>query len=65
MAFPTDDGLKDRNCRLTPPSPLPCHAWHSYKVTITYHEEVGVSADGHASATPSVAAAAAPPASAE
>jgi hypothetical protein len=26
---------------------------HGYKVNIAHHEEVGVSADGHASATPS------------
>jgi hypothetical protein len=45
-------------------SPLPCQAWHGYGVTNAHHVEVEVGADGHASATPSGAAAAAPPAGA-
>jgi hypothetical protein len=49
----------------TPPSPQPYHAWHGYRVTIAHHEEVGVSAVMHASALPSGAAAAAPPAGSE
>jgi hypothetical protein len=36
----------------TPHGPQPCQAWHSYRVTSAHHEEVGVSADGHASAPP-------------
>jgi hypothetical protein len=47
-----------------PLCPQSCHAWHGYRVTIAYHEEVGVSADGLASAPPSGAAGAVPPAGA-
>jgi hypothetical protein len=36
----------------TPPSPQPCHAWRGYMDNNAHHEEVGVSADGHASAPP-------------
>jgi hypothetical protein len=65
MAFPTAaNNRADRGCRLTPPNPLPCQAWHCNKVTIAHHEEAGVSADGRASALPSGAVAAAPPAAA-
>jgi hypothetical protein len=46
----------------TPPSPKPHQSWEGYRVTIAHHEEVGVSADGHASASPSGVAAVAPPA---
>jgi hypothetical protein len=46
-------------------SPLPCQAWHGYRVTNAHRVEVEVGADGHASAPPSGAAAAAPPAGAE
>jgi hypothetical protein len=35
--------------------------WHSYRVTIAHHDEVGVSADGPASTPPSGAADASPP----
>jgi hypothetical protein len=49
----------------TPPSPQSCHAWHGYRVTSAHFEEVGVNADGHASAPPSGAAAAPPPSGAE
>jgi hypothetical protein len=45
-------------------SPLPCQAWHAYGVTSTHRVEVKVGADGPASAPPSGAAAAAPPAGA-
>jgi hypothetical protein len=45
-------------------SPLPCHAWHNYMVTNAHRVEVEVGADGHASAPPSGAAAATPPAGA-
>jgi hypothetical protein len=45
-------------------SPLPCQAWHGYGVASTHRVEVEVGADGHASAAPSGAAAAAPPAGA-
>ena len=45
-------------------SPLPCQTWHSYMVTSAHRVEVEVGADGHASASPSGAAAAAPPAGA-
>ena len=45
-------------------SPLPCQAWHGYGVTIAHRVEVEVGADGPANATPSGAAAAAPPAGA-
>jgi hypothetical protein len=41
--------------------PLPCHTWHGYKVTSAQCVEAEVGADGPASATPSRAAAAAPP----
>jgi hypothetical protein len=34
----------------TPPRPQPYQAWHGYRVTSAHHEEVGVSADGSASA---------------
>jgi hypothetical protein len=46
-------------------SPLPCHAWHGYKVNSAHHVEVEVGADGPANAPPSGAAAAAPPAGAK
>jgi hypothetical protein len=46
-------------------SPLPCQAWHGYRVTSAHRVEVEVSADGPASAPLSGAAAAAPPAGAE
>jgi hypothetical protein len=59
--FSTIGDSVDRNCRLAPPSTLPREAWHGYMVTIAHHEEVGVSADGHAGAPPSGAAAAGPP----
>jgi hypothetical protein len=45
-------------------SPLPCQAWHGCGVTNTHRVEVEVGADGPASATPSRAAAATPPAGA-
>jgi hypothetical protein len=45
-------------------SPLPCQAWHGYGVTNAHRVEVEVGADGPASAPPSGAAAAAPPAGA-
>jgi hypothetical protein len=45
-------------------SPLPCQARHGYMVTSAHRVEVEVGADGHASAPPSGAAAAAPPAGA-
>jgi hypothetical protein len=45
-------------------SSLPCQAWHGYGVTNAHHVEVEVGADAHASALPSGAAAAAPPAGA-
>jgi hypothetical protein len=45
-------------------SPLPCQAWHGYMVTSAYRVEVEVCADGPASAPPSGAAAATPPAGA-
>jgi hypothetical protein len=46
-------------------SPLPCQAWHGYKVTSAHRVEVAeVDADGPANAPPSGAAAAAPPAGA-
>jgi hypothetical protein len=49
---------------VTPPSPQPSHALHGYRVTSAQHEEVRVSADGHASAPSFGAAAAVPPAGA-
>jgi hypothetical protein len=48
----------------TPPGPQPCQALYGYRVANAHHEEVGVSADGAASAPPYGAAAAAPPAGA-
>jgi hypothetical protein len=45
-------------------SPLPCQAWHGYRVTSAHRVEVEVGADGRASAPLSGAAAAAPPAGA-
>jgi hypothetical protein len=45
-------------------SPLPCHAWHGYRVTIAHLVEVEVGADGPAGEPLSGAAAAAPPAGA-
>jgi hypothetical protein len=42
-------------------SPLPYQAWHGYRVTNAHRVEVEVSAEGHASAPPSGAAAAALP----
>jgi hypothetical protein len=54
-----------RAARFTPPSSQPCQAWHGYRATnTTHHEEIGVSADGHASAPPFGAAAASPSAGA-
>jgi hypothetical protein len=44
--------------------PLPYQAWHGYIITSAHRVEVEVGADGHASALPSGAAAAAPPAGA-
>jgi hypothetical protein len=44
--------------------PLPCQAWHGYMVTSAHRVEVEAGTDGHASASPSRAAAAAPPAGA-
>jgi hypothetical protein len=44
--------------------PLPCQALHGYGVTSAHRVEVGVGADGPASALPSGAATAAPPAGA-
>jgi hypothetical protein len=41
--------------------PQPSRAWHGNRVTTAHHEEVGVSADGHASAPHFGAAAALPP----
>jgi hypothetical protein len=49
----------------TPPSLQQRIAWHGYRTTIAHHEEVGVSADWHASASPSGAAAVSPPADAQ
>jgi hypothetical protein len=46
----------NRKCRIHPPSPQPCTAWHGYRVSNAHHEEVGVSADWLASAPPSGAA---------
>jgi hypothetical protein len=45
-------------------SPLLCQAWHGYGVTSAHRVEVEVGADGHASALPSGAAVATPPAGA-
>jgi hypothetical protein len=45
-------------------SPLECQAWHGYKVTSAHRVEVEVGANGYASAPPSRAADAAPPAGA-
>jgi hypothetical protein len=45
-------------------SPLPCQAWHGYRVTSAHRVEVEVGADGPASAPLSGAAVAAPPAGA-
>jgi hypothetical protein len=45
-------------------SPLPCQAWHGYMITCAHRVEVKVRTDGHASAAPSKAAVAAPPAGA-
>jgi hypothetical protein len=52
MAFPTFVDPTDDSCRLTLPSPLPRKASHGNTVTNADRKEVGVSADGHASATP-------------
>jgi hypothetical protein len=52
MSFSITANHMDCKYRLTPPSPLPRHEWHGYGVTSAHHEEVGVSADGHASAPP-------------
>jgi hypothetical protein len=49
-AFLTVVDHTDRSRRLTPPSPLPFQAKHGNRVTNAHHEEVGVSANGHASA---------------
>jgi hypothetical protein len=46
-------------------SPLPCQAWHGYGVTSAHRVEVEIDADGPASAPPSGAAAATPPAGAD
>jgi hypothetical protein len=43
-------------------NPLPCHAWQGYWVTSAHREEVEGGVDGLASAPPSGAAAATPPA---
>jgi hypothetical protein len=45
-------------------NPLPCQAWHGYIINDAHRVEVEVDADGHPSAPPSGAAAAAPPAGA-
>jgi hypothetical protein len=57
MVFPTTVDRGDRNYRLTPPSPLPCHAWHGNTATNAHHGEVGVSAHGLANASLSGSAA--------
>jgi hypothetical protein len=62
MTFPKAFDPANRNCRLTPPSPLPCNVGQGNGVTIVHHEKVRV--DGHASASPFAAAAATPPAGA-
>jgi hypothetical protein len=41
-------------------SPIPCQAWNGYGATNAHRVGVEVGADGHASAPPSGAAAAAP-----
>jgi hypothetical protein len=54
MAFPiVGDRTYQNSFRLTPPRPQPCQVWHGNRVTNAQHEEVGVSADGLASASPS------------
>jgi hypothetical protein len=45
-------------------SPLPCQPWHGSGVTSAHRVEVEVGTDGRASAPPSEAAAASPPAGA-
>jgi hypothetical protein len=65
MTFPTTVDRADPCSRLTPPSPIPCHAWHGNSVTIARHEEGGVCANGHASANPSGVGADALPAGAK
>jgi hypothetical protein len=62
--FTTAVDPADRSVVGTSFSPLLCQAWHGYGVTSAHRVEVEVGADGHASAPPSRAAAAAPPAGA-
>jgi hypothetical protein len=50
MSFPTPVNPVNRTCRLPPPSPLPRQASYGYMVSNAHHEEVGVIADGTASA---------------
>jgi hypothetical protein len=63
QGFPTAADPADCRCRSSF-SPLPCQAWNGYGVTSAHRVEVGVGADGPASAPPSGTAAAAPPAGA-
>jgi hypothetical protein len=62
MAFPTSDDPVVHSCRLTPPSPLPYHAWHGNRFINDHHEKVGASGDGHVSVPATGATATAPPA---
>jgi hypothetical protein len=45
-------------------SPIPCQAWHGYRVTSAHRVKVEIGADGSACATLSGAAATSPPAGA-
>jgi hypothetical protein len=54
MVFPIIIDRVDRLSLLIPPNPLnSCHALHENRVTSAHHEEVVVSASGHASVSPS------------
>jgi hypothetical protein len=50
--FPTIANRADRSYGPSPPSHRPCHAWHGNRVTSAHPDDVGVSADGNASAPP-------------
>jgi hypothetical protein len=59
MAFPKADDREDRI--VAPPSPVLGLVWHGDRASNAHHEEIGVIADGPASATPSENVAGAPP----
>jgi hypothetical protein len=64
MASPMTSNPADRSSHLTKPSLLLSQTWHGNRVINAHLEDVGVSANGPASAPLSLPATAAPPAGA-